>query len=134
MKLQDFGVSPGKVDDLRRRIERLGIDLAQVEESFIRGGGKGGQKINKTSNCVQLRYAPLDLVVRCQEDRRRAVNRFLALRRLVDEIEFRVSPETSEKGRRIAKLRAAKARARRRSVSESANPPPPATLDGGEEP
>jgi len=101
----EFGVSPGKVDELRERIARSGIDLSQIDESFVRGGGRGGQKINKTSSCVMLRYEPLDLVIRCQEDRRRSVNRFLALRRLIDEVEFRMSPETSPKGRRIAAIR-----------------------------
>ena len=50
---------------LKERITRLRIDLAAIEESFTRGGGKGGQKINKTSNCVILRYRPLDLTVKC---------------------------------------------------------------------
>ena len=118
MNFGDFGVTPGKIEELRGRIARLRIDLAQVEESFVRGGGRGGQKINKTNNCVMLRYAPLELVIRCQEDRRRSVNRFLALRRLVDEIEFRVSPETSPKLKRIAKIRANKARIRRRHNEE----------------
>jgi protein subunit release factor B len=118
VNISGLAVTPAKVQELLRRIAALAIDLDAIEERFIRGGGRGGQKINKTSNCVQLRYAPLDIDIRCQEDRRRGVNRFLALRRLVDEIEFRVSPETSEKGRRILEIRARKARARRRSAKE----------------
>lgn len=114
MNFGDFGVSDGKVDALRAKIARLAIPLATVEETFVRGGGRGGQKINKTSNCVMLRYAPLELVVRCQEDRRRSVNRFLALRRLVDEIEFRIAPQTSSRQQRIDKIRSRKARTRRR--------------------
>src|SRR6185312_15211233 len=68
---EDFGVSPSKMDALKERILRLGIDLAKVEETFSRGGGKGGQKINKTSNRVQLACAPLDLRVACQRERKR---------------------------------------------------------------
>ncbi len=115
MNISDFGVAPGKVAELTARAARLGIDLAKVQERFIRGGGKGGQKINKTANCVQLSYEPMSIVVRCQRDRKRSVNRFLALRQLVEEVEYRVSPATSERGRRIAKIRAAKARSARRS-------------------
>ena len=117
MNFSEFGVSAAKVQELRDRIARLAVDLSRVEESFVRGGGRGGQKINKTNNCVMLRYDPLNLVIRCQEDRRRSVNRFLALRRLVDEIEFRISPESSPKGKRIARIREQK-RQRERGKKE----------------
>ncbi len=103
-------ITPAKTEALRARVARLGLDLRLVEESFVRGGGKGGQKINKTANAVMLKYPPLGLVVRCQRERKRSVNRFLALRELVDEIEFRVSPETSEKMREIERLRRKKNR------------------------
>jgi protein subunit release factor B len=82
-----FDVRPEKVTELLARIKRLGIDVKAIEETFTRGSGKGGQKINKTSSCVQLSYDGLR--VRCQRERRRTVNRFLALRLLVDKIEAR---------------------------------------------
>lgn len=107
---ESFDVSPAKRDALLTRIQALRIDPGLIEESFVRGGGKGGQKINKTSNCVQLRYAPLGLLVRCQRERKRTVNRFLALRELVDQIEMRVSPGTSERLQEIERLRRRKAR------------------------
>lgn len=103
-------ITPAKAAELQARIARLGLDLRLVEESFIRGSGNGGQKINKTSNAAQLKYPPLGLVVRCQRERKRSVNRFLALRELVDEIELRVSPETSRKLAEIRRLRRAKKR------------------------
>ena len=102
MKLnEDFGVSPGKLEALRARVARLGVDLALVEETFSRGGGKGGQKVNKTSNRVQLFYPPLDIRVRSQRERRRNLNRFLALRELVDRVEFKLSPQTDRKSTRL---------------------------------
>ena len=110
-----FDVSPGKVAALLERIRRLGIDPAAIEETFTRGGGPGGQKVNKTTNVVRLRYPPLDLSVRCGRDRRRTVNRFLALRELVDRVEIRISPGTSERLRGIERLRSGKARAARRA-------------------
>ncbi|HEY3225604.1 MAG TPA: peptide chain release factor-like protein [Planctomycetota bacterium] len=109
----DLGVAPSKVKEVKARIERLGIDLAAVEERFIRGGGKGGQKINKTANCVQLRYR--GLVVRCQRDRKRPVNRFLALRELVDRIEMKASPATSARLAKAEKAKASKGRVARRA-------------------
>lgn len=105
-------ITPVKLEALKARIARLGIDLRLVDEQFVKGSGKGGQKINKTSNAVLLRYPPLGLVVRCQRERRRSLNRFLALRELVDEIELRVSPETSERRKEIERIRKRKARRR----------------------
>jgi protein subunit release factor B len=105
-------ITPRKAQALRERIARLGVDLRLVEEQFVKGGGKGGQKINKTANAVQLKYPPLGLVVRCQRERKRSVNRFLALRELVDRIELRVSPGTSERAAEWARLRKRKERRR----------------------
>lgn len=122
---EDFGVSPGKLEELKGRIARLRIDLNAVEESFSRGGGKGGQKINKTSNRVQLAYPPLDLRVTCQRERKRSLNRFLALRELVDQIEMKVSPETSERLQEFERLRKRKARAGARSAAKHAPQPAP---------
>jgi len=113
-----FDVSAAKLQELKSRITRLGIDVRLIEESFIRGGGKGGQKINKTANCVQLYYPPLDLRVRVQRERRRTVNRFLALRELVDRVEMAESPETSRRLQEIERLRRGKARRRERSAQK----------------
>ena len=87
-----------------------------IEEQFIKGGGKGGQKINKTSSAVLLKYPPLGLIVRCQRERQRSLNRLLALRELVDEIEVRVSPETSLRLNEIERLRKKKAGRRRKRL------------------
>lgn len=115
-------ITPAKAQALKERIARLKIDLRLVDEQFTRGSGKGGQKINKTSNAVLLRYAPLGLVVRCQRERKRSVNRFLALRELVDEIELKISPETSERAAEAARLRKKKARAHARARHKTEPP------------
>lgn len=117
-------ITPQKAEALKARIARLGIDLRQVDEQFVRGGGKGGQKINKTANAVLLKYPPLGLVVRCQKERKRSVNRFLALREMVDEIELRVSPESSGRLKEIARIRKRKARSKKRA-GERGTPPSP---------
>ena len=105
-------ITAAKMEALKARIARLGIDLRLVDEQFTRGSGNGGQKINKTSNAVLLRYPALGLVVKCQRERKRSLNRFIALRELVDEIEVRISPATSERLREIARIRKKKARRR----------------------
>lgn len=111
----DFGgISSHKIALLREKMEFLKINWSDIEEKFVKGGGKGGQKINKTSNAVELIYPPMNLRVKCQRERSRALNRFIALRELVDEIEIKISPATSEKLREIEKIRKRKARRRER--------------------
>lgn len=111
-----FPVSPAKWEALKKRIENLRISPALIEEQFTRGGGKGGQKINKTSNAVQLSYPPLKVMVKVQRERQRSLNRFLALRELVDRIEMIVSPETSERMKEWERIRRQKERQARRSA------------------
>ncbi len=112
-------VTPRKKQELRDRIQRLGIDMEAVEASYVRASGPGGQKVNKTSSAVVLRYAPLEIVVKWARERSRALNQFLALRELVDEIEIRVSPETSERLREQARVRARKARRKKRASARA---------------
>lgn len=112
-----FDVAAGKIEAVLERMRRLGIDAKDIEEGFSRGGGKGGQKVNKTSNRVQLHYPPLGLSVSCQRERRRSLNRFLALRELVDQAEMRLSPETSARLKGFAKTRKQKARRRQRALA-----------------
>lgn len=108
-------VSPGKLQALRERLARLGIELSQIDEQFTKGGGPGGQKINKTANRVILQYRPLDLVIRCQRERRRSLNRFLALREMADQIEMKISPATSTRLKEWNRLRKQKDRRSRRN-------------------
>ncbi|KAF2156167.1 hypothetical protein K461DRAFT_265594 [Myriangium duriaei CBS 260.36] len=56
-------------------------------ESFLRGTGPGGQKINKTSSAVQLQHHPTGIVVKCQATRSRTTNRAMARRWLQEKIE-----------------------------------------------
>lgn len=78
-------ISPAKRRALAERMAELGLREAELEESFVLGSGKGGQKVNKTHNCVCLIHPPSGIVVRCSRDREREVNRFLARRALCDE-------------------------------------------------
>lgn len=122
MNLNEFSqVSPSKVEALKKRIVALKIDLRDITESFVRGGGKGGQKINKTSNAVVLKYPAFDLVIKVQRERQRNINRFLALRELVDRIEMKVSPETSARLKQFTRLRKQKDRRLRRNRQQNQN-------------
>ena len=74
---------------LRARFVSLGVQPDEVEESFIRGTGAGGQKINKTSSTVRLKHRPSGVEVRCQRERNQSVNRLLAWTELADRLEER---------------------------------------------
>jgi protein subunit release factor B len=78
---------------LRARFVSLGVQPDDVEESFIRGTGAGGQKINKTSSTVRLRHRPTGLDIRCQRERNQSVNRLLAWTELADRLEERQQAE-----------------------------------------
>ncbi|KAJ3823769.1 RF-1 domain-containing protein [Lentinula raphanica] len=54
-----------------------------IEESFVRGSGPGGQSVNKTENNVQLLHKPTGIRVSCQETRSLSTNRMLARRLLI---------------------------------------------------
>ncbi|KAI9728784.1 MAG: hypothetical protein M1828_002890 [Chrysothrix sp. TS-e1954] len=66
---------------------RKPLDEGDITESFLRGSGPGGQKINKTSSAVQLHHAPSRVVVKCQQTRSRIQNRKIARRLLQDRLE-----------------------------------------------
>ncbi len=78
-------------------MEQWGILPRDLEEHFTRGGGKGGQKTNKTNNCVCLTHLPSGLVIRCHREREREINRYLARRALCDELEFRATGHRPER-------------------------------------
>ena len=87
------------------KIKELNINLADIEEFWARGSGRGGQKVNKTSNCVQLHHLPSGIRVSCHRERERSKNRFIALRSLVEKIEMLVSPQTSDKIKKLARIK-----------------------------
>jgi protein subunit release factor B len=118
MNLAELSViTDSKRNALLAKMAQLNINPRDIDETFVKGSGKGGQKINKTANAVQLVYAPLNITVRMQKERERSVNRFLALRELVEEIEMRVSPETSERKKEWQKIRKQKKRRVRRATT-----------------
>ena len=82
-----FTVSPEKENALQERMTQLGVSEDELRETFVRSSGPGGQKVNKTSSCVQLVHVPTGLSVKCQQERSQILNRFLARRLLLDRIE-----------------------------------------------
>ena len=95
-------------------MERLGIKEADIEEKFILGSGKGGQKLNKTSSCVYIKHIPSGIEVKSQKSRSRDSNRFLARRELCERVEEQVLGEKSKRRQEIERIRRQKRRRSRR--------------------
>lgn len=86
-------------------MERLGVRAEDLEETFARSSGPGGQNVNKVSTAVTLRHLPSGLSVTVQDSRSQARNRALALERLLDAIEERIQAARQEKIARAALAR-----------------------------
>ncbi|CAN5532238.1 peptide chain release factor-like protein [soil metagenome] len=93
---------------LAERMRWLGVHESDLEESFARSSGPGGQHVNKVSTAVALRHQPSGISVTVQDSRSQARNRRLALERLLDAIERQRHEAKAEK-------RAAAAQERRRN-------------------
>jgi protein subunit release factor B len=109
-----FAVSEEKNRWLRLKMLELGVREEDLEESFVRSSGNGGQHLNKTSSCVQLKHKPTGITATCMRERSQSVNRFLARRELLERIEAASGVITPEM-KRIEKLRKQKDRRRRRA-------------------
>ncbi|KAL2760788.1 hypothetical protein ACRALDRAFT_1066763 [Sodiomyces alcalophilus JCM 7366] len=67
----------------------------EIEESYLKGSGPGGQKINKTSSAVQLKHIPTGIVVKSQATRSRSQNRKIARQILADKLDVLLNGEQS---------------------------------------
>ncbi|MFH2092367.1 MAG: peptide chain release factor-like protein [Pseudomonadota bacterium] len=116
-----MGPSQEKISALEKRMKALGICPEDIEEKFIKAGGRGGQKVNKSNSAVFLRHKGIDLCVKCQATRSQHLNRFLALRLLVDKIEAHMKGNTSKENMEIEKIRKQKMRRKRKNKTKQAS-------------
>ena len=89
-----FPVSEQKQADLNERMRQLQLAEGEIEESYFKASSPGGQKTNKTLTGVALLHRPTGIRVRCQRERSQGINRFLARRLLVEELEARRNGKT----------------------------------------
>lgn len=78
-----------------KRLAALGFERSEVDERFVLGSGKGGQKVNKTSSTVWLRHRPTGIEVRCQQQRSQTANREFAWAELCEKLEIRAQAAVS---------------------------------------
>lgn len=97
------------------RLRALRLDPVELEFSFARSGGPGGQHVNKVETAVTVRHAPSQVAVTASDSRSQATNRELALARLLDKLEARRREAAQA---RRAEASAERARRNRRSEGQ----------------
>jgi peptide chain release factor len=107
-----------RADQLFKRMKALGIRAEDLEESFSRSSGPGGQNVNKVSSAVTIRDVPSGLTITASDNRSQAINRRLALERLLAALEVRRVEEHRSRLAAVSKLR--RQRARRSRAAKAA--------------
>ncbi len=107
-------MTPETMSRIKELMQEASIREEDLEESFILGGGPGGQKTNKTSSVVRLVHVPSGIQVRVGRERSRETNRWLARRALAEKIlEREQGRKSAEQQEREKKRRQKRRRSRR---------------------
>ena len=107
-------MTPVTIEKIKSLMAEASVYEDDLEESFILGGGPGGQKTNKTSSVVRLSHEPSGVAVKVGESRSREDNRWLARRMLAETILEREHKRKSAARQKAEKIRRQKRRRSRR--------------------
>ena len=107
-------ISPETIEKIKALMTEASVFEEDLEESFIMGGGPGGQKTNKTSSVVRLSHEPSGVAVKVGESRSREDNRWLARRMLAETILDNEHKRKSAARQKAEKIRRQKRRRSRR--------------------
>jgi len=116
-----FPVSPEKQNQLLARMAKLQIKESDLEESFTRSGGKGGQNVNKVSTAVHLKHKLSGIEVKCSIHRTQGLNRYKARDILCDKLEEKNNPKASKihlEREKIIKKKVKKEKRKQRRIEE----------------
>ncbi|HRF89750.1 MAG TPA: peptide chain release factor-like protein [Desulfobacter postgatei] len=124
-----------KIRALEKKMDYLGIHKKDILEKFIKSSGRlfrvarriaalrrGGQKVNKSSSAVFLTHLPTQISVKFGKYRSQHLNRFMALRYLVEKIEQLKSGIPDATARKLARLKKQKQRRRKKAINKVPDP------------
>lgn len=97
-----------------RTVDRSRVPILkeeELEEKFVRGGGPGGQKVNKTASVCSLRHIPTGIIVKCQEERNLHKNREKARQMMISKLDEHYNGDMSVSAqlKRIKEVKSSKA-------------------------
>ncbi len=113
-----MGPDKKKIEALEKKMAGLGIRKEDIKEKFIKASGRGGQKVNKTSSAVFVSHEKTGISVKVDKHRSQHLNRFLALRSLVEKIEAIMTGKNDRETEQLKKIRKQKTRRRKRNQSK----------------
>ena len=116
-----MGPDRKKIEAIEKKMAGLGIQRQDILEKFIKASGRGGQKVNKSSSAVFLSHGPTGISVKVGKSRSQHLNRFLALRSLVEKIENLKTGATGKADQKIARLRKQKQRRKKKALKKLRN-------------
>ena len=111
----NFGITQWKRQELEQRMHNCNLLENDIEEKFVRSSGAGGQKVNKSSTCVQLKHIPSGLAVKVQKSRSQGLNRYYARKQMCELLENKLLGKESPEAKKLEKIRKQKDRRRRRT-------------------
>ncbi|OQY08254.1 MAG: peptide chain release factor-like protein [Desulfobacteraceae bacterium 4572_123] len=105
-----MGPGKNKIDALEKKMKVLNINKKDIQFKYIKASGRGGQKVNKSSSAVFAKHIKTGISVKCGKARSQHLNKFLALRNLVDKIEVHIKGIDIKKISAIEKIRKQKSK------------------------
>ncbi len=117
-----MGPGKKKIEALEKKMADLGIKKEEIKEKFIKASGRGGQKVNKSSSAVFVIHEKTGISVKVGKHRSQHLNRFLALRSLVEKIEAKMTGNLQQD--KFERIRKQKQRRKKRNQAKlnSENP------------
>lgn len=101
-----------------RRMAVLNIRPEDLEETFSRSGGPGGQHVNKVSTAATVRHIPTGFSVTASDSRSQSANRLAALNRLLSHFEALKAEKRQAQKAAVSKARRQRAKRSRATKAQ----------------